>query len=145
VSRTMRKLEEINDYTDIYEPVSEDDIETVEAILGFSFPEDYKRFTRQPEIEAIKKLPSLLWFVRHSSMGIIETNKQLRKRDFKPFPERLIAFATNECGDYFCLDRDAGRIVYIAPDVTVEENLARDELVYDSFEQWMDQHLKRKP
>ena len=47
----MRKLEEINDYTDIYEPVSEDDIETVEAILGFSFPEDYKRFIRNPTLK----------------------------------------------------------------------------------------------
>jgi hypothetical protein len=141
----MRKLEEINDFTDIYEPVSEEDIETVEAIIGFSFPEDYKRFVRNPDIEAIKKLPSLLWFVRHNSVGILETNKRLRKRDFKPFPERLIAFATNECGDYFCFDRDTNRIVYIDPDRTVNENLARDELVYDSFEQWMKQRLERKP
>ena len=140
----MRKLEEINDYTDIYEPVSEDDIETVEAILGFSFPEDYKRFIRNPDIEVIKKLPSLLWFVRHSSMGIIETNKRLRRRDFRPYPERLIAFATNECGDYFCFDRDTGRIVYIDPDYPVEENLKSVELVYDSFERWMIQSLERR-
>jgi hypothetical protein len=141
----MRTLEAINDYTDIYEPVSENDLEAVELILGFSFPEDYKRFISKPDIEVIKKLPSLLWFVHHDTVGIIETNNWLRKRDSNRFPERLIAFATNECGDFFCFDSETRRIVYIAPYYTVEENLNSNELVYDSFERWMEQRLERKP
>jgi len=140
----MRKIEEINDYADIYEPVSENEIATVEATLGFSFPDDYKRFIRKPYIEVIKKLPSLLLFVRHNSVGIIETNNRLRKRDFSPFPARLVAFATNECGDYFCFDRHTGRIVYIDPDYPIDENLKSVELVYDSFERWMEERLARK-
>jgi hypothetical protein len=92
----------------------------------------------------IKKLPSLPWFVHHESVGIIEKNNRLRRRDFRRFRESLIAFATNECGDYFCFDRDSGRIVYIDPDYTVEENLKSGELVYDSFEGWMEERLERK-
>ncbi len=141
----MRRLEEINDYSDIYEPVSENEIGSVEEVLQFSFPEDYKQFIRNPDIEAIKRLPSLLWFVHHDSMGILETNDWLRTRSFEPFPERLITFATNECGDYFCFDQDTKRIVYVDPDQTVEENLKSLELVYDSFREWMESHLKRKP
>lgn len=70
----MRTLVEINDFPDIYQPVSDEDIELVEAILRFSFPEDYKRFLRFPEMEVIKKPPSLLWFVRHEGVGILDVN-----------------------------------------------------------------------
>ncbi|HKI18970.1 MAG TPA: SMI1/KNR4 family protein [Isosphaeraceae bacterium] len=139
----MRRLDEINDYPDIYQPVPDEDIEAVEEWLEFSFPESYRRFLRQPDIEAVKRLPSLLWFVRHDGVGILDANEFLRGKDYDPFPDRLIAFATNECGDFFCFDRDTGKIVYIDPEHTVEENLKSGELVYESFEKWMKQRLER--
>lgn len=138
----MRSLDEINDFSDIYQPVPDDDIETAGAILGCSFPEDYRRFVAEPDIEAIRRLPSLLWFVRHGSVGLIDVNRRLRRPGPRAYPDRLVAFATNECGDYYCFDRDTGRIVYIDPDRTVEENLRSGELVYESFERWMEQKLK---
>jgi hypothetical protein len=140
----MRRLDEINDFSDLYQVVPEEDIEAVESRLEFAFPAEYRSFLKEPDIEAIKKLPSLLWFVRHPGVGILDTNIHLRKRALWPFPEHLIAFATNECGDYYCFDRERGRIVYIAPNYSVEENLERDELVYDSFDQWLEDRLQRK-
>jgi hypothetical protein len=140
----MRRLDEINDFSDIYQVVPEEDIEAVESRFGFAFPEGYRRFLKEPDIEAIKKLPSLLWFVRHPGVGILDTNIRLRKRVLWPFPEHLVAFATNECGDYYCFDRDRGRVVYIAPNYSIEENLERDELVYDSFDQWLEDRVQRK-
>ena len=62
-----------------------------------------------------RRFASLLWFVRHRSVGILNVNRLLRGTDHDPYPDRLIAFATNECGDYFCFDRDTGRIVSIDP------------------------------
>src|SRR3954454_25033274 len=141
----MRTLDEINDFSDIYRPAPDEDIEPTEAILGFSFPEDFRRFVAAPDMEVIERLPSLLWFVRHESIGLIDVNRRLRRPGPRAYPDRLIAFATNECGDYYCFDRDTGRIVYIDPDHSVEENLRDGELVYESFEAWVEQRLKRKP
>src|SRR3954454_15647732 len=75
----MRTLDEINDFSDIYRPVPDEDIESAEAILGFSFPEDYRRFVGGPDMEAIKRPPSLLWFVRHRGVGLIDVNRRLRR------------------------------------------------------------------
>src|SRR5438045_1989993 len=74
VSGSMRRLHQINDYPDIYQPVSDEDIQEVESRLGLAFLEGYKRFVRDPDIEVIKRLPSLLWFVRHESVGILDVN-----------------------------------------------------------------------
>ena len=53
----MRTLDEINDFQDIYQPVPDEDIESAEAILDFSFPEDYRRFVAEPDIErAVQEL-----------------------------------------------------------------------------------------
>lgn len=72
-------------------------------------------------------------------MGILDANTLLRGSDLQPYPDHLIAFATNECGDYYyCFDRNTGRIVYIDPDYSIEENLGSNELVFDSFEQWLE-------
>ncbi len=140
----MRKLDEINDESDIYQPVSAADFETAELALSFVFPDDYRQFVATHDINVIKKLPSLLWFVDHSSLGIVDLNLQLQQREYQPYPEHLIAFATNECGDYFCFDRETKRIVYIDPDYGIEENLADNSPTYDSFDQWVKHYLTRR-
>ena len=64
-------LDEINDLSDIDQPVPDEDIEQAEVILGFSSPEDFRRFVSEPDVEAIQRLPSLRWFVRHPGVGLI--------------------------------------------------------------------------
>ena len=55
-----------------------------------------------------------------------------------PWPAFLITFTSNGCGDYYAYDtRQAGKIHYIDPDLTVDENLASsDPLTFESFEAW---------
>jgi hypothetical protein len=139
----MRRLNYINGFEDIYQPVPQEDIEAVESQLGFAFPEAYKRFVQHPDIETIKRLPSLLWYVLHQGVGILDVNRFLRGREHDPYPDQLIAFATNECGDYFCFDRDTGRVFYIDPDCSVRESLESGGLSYESFERWLGKHLER--
>lgn len=61
------------------------------------------------------------------------------------WPDFLIAFASNGCGDYFAYDLQSKppRILYVDPDRTVEENLEQScGLVFDSFESWYDMKLE---
>jgi len=135
----MRVLEEINDYSDIYQPVSEEDIAYVESQLAFTFPDELRRIFREPNIACIKELPALLWIVKHNSLGILEVNDSLHSRDCDPYPKHLVAFATNECGDWFCFDTGTGEIVYIGPGMTVEENLQDRSMVFRSFTYWLEE------
>ena len=73
------------------------------------------------------------------------TNEFLRSSKFgDPWPDFLIAFASNGCGDYCAYDtRDnPPSIIYIDPDSTVQENLqASDKLCYESFENWYESEV----
>ena len=139
----MRDLDRIDDFSDIYQPVPEADIEYVESQLGLQFPDTLKAIFRDPDLRLIKKLPTLLWIVRHPSLGLHEVNDYLRSREHDPFPDYLVAFATNECGDWFCFeivndfDFARGGVVYIDPSLTVEENLRQRELTFPSFDAWV--------
>lgn len=135
----MRKLEHITGDCDIYEPVPEQDIVALEHELGFQLPEGFRVLLLRPDLEFITALTSaLLWAVSHKTVGILDVNTWLRTREFDPFPDFLIAFATNECGDYFCFDKAGGGVIYIDPDATVEENLRDRELSFESFDDWLD-------
>jgi hypothetical protein len=61
-----------------------------------------------------------------------------------PWPEHLVAFASNGCGDYFAYDlrSDPPAIIYIDLDLTVRENLeSPDKLIHASFEEWREAKL----
>lgn len=133
----MRTLTTINDFSDIYLPIQQEDIELVEAELNCRLPQELKDLYFSPNIELITSLPTLLWPVHHNAIGIIETNKQLQSRDYDPFPPNLIAFATGECGDFWVINTQDQSITYIDPDKNVEENLADDELHFLEFKQWL--------
>ena len=55
----MRTLNYINDYSDIYQPVPEEDVNYVERELDFIIPEELKNIYWNPDLELIKKLPTL--------------------------------------------------------------------------------------
>ena len=72
----------------------------------------------------------------------VRTNAWLHSSEVHdPWPDFLVAFASNGCGDYFAYDTRQWpvTIIYIDPDRTVRENLSdtdEDKLRYDSFESW---------
>jgi len=140
----MRSIEKINNSEDIYQPVGDEDIQLVEYQLDFLFPREYQSLLRTPDIELLDHISTLFWFVHHPSVGVLEVNAELRHREHDPFPKHLIAFATNECGDFFCFDKKSGLIIYIDPDRSIEENLTDDEFVFASFKDWLDYQSKQK-
>ncbi len=62
------------------------------------------------------------------------------------WPPFLVAFASNRCSDYFAYDTRTApaRIVYMDPDMTVDENLSNiDGFVFDTFEAWYEMKLRQ--
>ena len=135
----MRILTTINDLSDIYLPITQEDIELVEAELHCKLPQELNDLYLNPDLELIKTLPTLLWPVHHDALGIIETNKSLQSSDHDPYPPFLIAFATNECGDFWVIDTRDQSVTYIDPDKNVEESLTDDELYFRDFAEWLNQ------
>jgi hypothetical protein len=78
---------------------------------------------------------------------IVALNKWLHSQEvWSPWPDYLIAFASNGCGDYFAYDtrQSPAPIVYIGPDGTPEEKLADpDALRYESFDEWYESEMER--
>lgn len=73
-------------------------------------------------------------------------NRRLHSQEvWSPWPDFLIAFASNGCGDYFAYDtrQSPAPIVYIGPDGTPEEQLSdADALRYDSFDEWYESRME---
>jgi hypothetical protein len=73
-------------------------------------------------------------------LPIHKTNTFLRTQQIEEWPNFLFAFASNGVGDYFAYDtrRSPYKIVYIDPDLYMDENLAHKEgdLKFDSFVDW---------
>jgi hypothetical protein len=74
------------------------------------------------------------------SLDLEAVNRRLHSDEvWAPWPEFLVAFASNGCGDYFAFDtrRSPPSVLYVDPDRTPEESLDSPEaLRYDSFEAW---------
>ena len=133
----MRTLNYISGDADIYQPIEEEDIKYVEKELDCLLPDELKDIYRTPNLNLIKRLPTLLWILHHDTMGILEVNRYLYTRDYDPFPSTIIAFATNECGDFWVINKMDQSIVYIDPDESVAENLLDKELCYRDFSEWL--------
>ncbi len=116
------------------------DISNIETKLGFNFPKRHKA--------ALLDLQDLIHDVcdflvpesKYELLDFLEVNEFLHHdTPYDPWPDFLIAFASNRCGDYFAYDVRKPRltIIYIDPHRTLVENLeARDKLKYDSFDKW---------
>jgi hypothetical protein len=76
----------------------------------------------------------------HDLLRLDRVNDFLRTKRTDRWPDFLVAFASNGCGDYYAYDlRTTPPIIrYIDPDNTVHENLrlSKDQLRFTSFEDW---------
>ena len=83
----------------------------------------------------------------NKSLDLVAVNQWLHSPQvWAPWPDFLVAFASNGCGDYFAYDmrQSPPSIIYIDPDATPEENLADPEaLRYSSFGEWYESQLER--
>jgi hypothetical protein len=117
----------------------------VESRLKFKFPDRHRQAlldSNDPIHDACDFL--VLSEGRHGD--ILSENEWIHGSDFgDPWPDFLVAFASNGCGDYFAYDvrQNPATITYIDPDKTVEENLQlSDKLCYATFEEWYDSTIE---
>jgi hypothetical protein len=120
-------------------------IDQVEMRLGFKLPERHKRALLDSSDPIHGACDFLLPRRTEKMRGIVEQNELLRAGgESDPWPEYLVAFASNGCGDYFAYDlrSEPYSIIYIDPDATPHENVAgEDSLRYDSFESWYESKI----
>ncbi|MCA9551783.1 MAG: SMI1/KNR4 family protein [Myxococcales bacterium] len=77
-------------------------------------------------------------------LDFTRVNTYLHSKSGRSWPDFLIAFATNGCGDYFAYDlrETPRRIVYIDLDSSVWEQLRADsDLELRDFQDWYDYEL----
>lgn len=104
------------------------------------FPEQHQRAMQNPTDPIHRACDFLL---QHSELA--ENERLHSSRVSSPWPEFLVAFASQGCGDYFAYDMRLSppSVIYIDPDATPEENLADPEAVrYASFNDWYESQLE---
>ena len=111
------------------------------------FPEQHQR-AMQDATDPIHRACD--FFVQSSdnkALDLVAVNEWLHSSDvWAPFPDFLVAFASQGCGDYFAYDlrQSPASIIYISPDATPEERLADPEaLRYSTFDEWYESQLER--
>ncbi len=81
-----------------------------------------------------------------NSRDIVALNGWLHSREvWAPWPDFLIAFGSQGCGDYFAYDtrQSPVSVIYIGSDRTPEECLADPEaLRYGSFDEWYESQME---
>jgi len=110
------------------------------------FPEQHQR-AMQDATDPIHRACD--FFVQSSdnkSLDLLDVNQWLHSSQvWAPFPDFLVAFASQGCGDYFAYDtrQSPPSVIYIDPDATPEEHLADPEAVrYASFNDWYESQLE---
>src|SRR5688572_14909707 len=114
-------------------PVS---IEDIESRLGLTLPPRH-RLALLDSSDPIHRKTTLL--TAEGNRSIFAVNDRLRKLDWKKWPDYLVAFGTNECGDYYAFDTRASpyRIYYIDPIDTAPESITGCEeqgYIFESFD-----------
>jgi ribosomal protein L40E len=117
----------------------------VESRLKFMSPERHRQAILDSS-DPIHKACEFSVLSDNRRHDIFRTNEWIHSSEFgNPWPDFLIAFASNGCGDYFAYDtrQSPTSIIYIDPDNTVEENLqASDKLCFETFEIWYESTIE---
>jgi predicted RNA-binding Zn-ribbon protein involved in translation (DUF1610 family) len=117
----------------------------VENRLKFKFPERHRQAILDSN-DPIHEACDFLALSGGPHGDILPTNEWIHSSEFgDPWPDFLIAFASDGCGDYFAYDarRIPATIIYIDPDRPVKENLqSSDQLCYTTFEEWYESTME---
>jgi len=118
-------------------PLTPQDIETR---LGITLPSRHLAALLDLS-DPIHKRTLLLTPEGNTCQSIFTVNADLRALAWKQWPDYLVAFATNECGDYFAFDTRTVpyRVYYIDPIGTAPESIAgceQEGYVFESFDEW---------
>jgi len=115
-------------------------IEDLEQSLAITFPAEHRRALLDPSDPIHVACDFLLLDSPFRLLRLRHVNDFLHAEDYPDsWPDYLVAFASNGCGDYFAYDTRGTpyTIVYIDPDKTVAENLSMDDgYTFPSFREW---------
>ena len=106
----IAELSKENQYVKIQPPCSEIEIKNAEKAVGYTFPNELKNLLRE--------LNGDRWLLL-SAKEIAENAKLIRQmkeenEEFAKDLDKLIFFATNGCGDYYCYNTETDdNVIYI--------------------------------
>src|SRR5438034_1068785 len=104
------------------------ELSEIESTLKFTLPPRHQQAILDTSDPIRQRCDFLVTREQCEWLDIVRTNAWLHNSEVHdPWPNFLIAFASNGCGDYFAYDtrRWPVTIIYIDPDRTVQENLKR--------------------
>lgn len=116
------------------------DIDNIEKQLKFTFPDGHRKAIINLEDPIHKACDFYLPSSTDNMNSITEINEFLHNSSSCDlWPEFLIAFASQGCGDYCAYDTRTTppRIIHMDPDLSVDENLNdSDSMWFSDFNSW---------
>jgi hypothetical protein len=111
-----------------------------------SFPEQHQRVLEDATDPIHRACDFFVQSSKNSMLDLAVVNRWLHSANFgTPWPDFLVAFASNGCGDYFAYDmrQTPATVIYIDPDDAPEEQPTDPEaLRYSSFREWYESQLE---
>lgn len=112
----------------------------MENHLGISFPARHKQAMADSADPVHEACDFLVPTSQYEGLLLLKVNEFLHGvGNWNRWPDFLVAFASNGCGDYFAYDTrtEPAKIIYMDPDKTVDENLSQsDGFEFDTFDAW---------
>jgi hypothetical protein len=120
----------------------------IEKHLRMAFPARHKKAMADTADPVHEACDFLVPTSKYEGLLLLKVNEFLHAPStLNRWPDFLVAFASNGCGDYFAYDTrtEPAKIIYMDPDKTVDENLAKtDGFEFDSFEAWYQMKVGRR-
>jgi hypothetical protein len=117
----------------------------IKRSLNFNIPARHHQAILDPS-DPIHRACDFLVLSGRRGSDLLLANEWMHSQECPDrWPEFLIAFASNGCGDFYAYDtrQSPAGIIYIDPDRTVFETLgASDKLQYETFEDWYQAELE---
>jgi hypothetical protein len=122
-------------------------VDSIETIFRIEIPRRHRALLLDP-LDPIHDRKEILTPEGNDVCNIFKVNRRLRGLDWKEWPEYLVAFASNGCGDYFAYDTRINpyRIFYIGPIATAPDAVAACEeegFVFSDFDDWYNYTVSR--
>ena len=121
------------------------ELANIELSYGIPIPERLGKALLDPN-DPIHRCSTLLTASDNPLLDAASVNAHLRSIEWKEWPDHLVAFATNECGDYFAFNtrETPYRIYYIGPTDTVPEAIEscdEEGFNFNGFDDWYEHEI----
>ncbi len=105
----ISELTQGNEFVKIQPPCSEKEVEKAEKAVGYSFPKELKALLQ--ELNGDKYLLLSTKEIIEQAKLNREIQEEYSDEEFAKELDRLLFFATNGCGDYYCYHADSDGVL----------------------------------